>query len=140
MKKKYSGSCHCGAVAFECEADLETGTSKCNCSMCRKGRFWNALVPEAEFKLIRGAEMLTDYQFGDKRIHHLFCRRCGIKPFGRMHLDVTFQGEKLSGEYYAVNVACLDNATDEELSAASVCFDDGRNDDWGHVPAETGYL
>jgi hypothetical protein len=26
-------------------------------------------------------------------------------------LDVTFGGETLSGEYYAVNVACLDDAT-----------------------------
>jgi len=140
MKKKYSGSCHCGAVAFECEADLEAGTSKCNCSMCRKGRYWKSLVPAAEFRLVRGVEALTDYQFGSDTIHHLFCSRCGIKPFGRANFDIEFQGEKLSGEFYAINVACLDDATDEELSGANVRFEDGRNNDWEHAPAETRYL
>jgi len=140
MKKKYSGSCHCGAVAFECEADLEKGTSKCNCSICRKGRYWIVLVPEAGFRLLRGEEALTDYQFGGKMIHHLFCSRCGIKTFGRARLDVEFLGEKLEGMYYAVNVAALDDATEEELAAANVRFDDGRNNDWEHPPAVTGYL
>ena len=140
MKKKYSGSCHCGAVAFECEADLGTGTSKCNCSVCRKGRYWKTRVPEAEFKLLRGVETLTDYQFGSDTIHHMFCSRCGIKTFGRANLDIEFQGEKLQGEFYAVNIACLDDASDEELSGADVRFEDGRNNDWEHAPGETGYL
>jgi hypothetical protein len=67
-------------------------------------------------------------------ITHMFCRRCGIKPFGRGHM------EALGGTFYGVNLACLDDATDEELAGAPVVFQDGRHDDWQHAPAVTKYL
>jgi hypothetical protein len=44
MKRAYHRSCHCGAVRFECELDLAQGTSRCNCSICAKSRFWKAIA------------------------------------------------------------------------------------------------
>jgi hypothetical protein len=140
MKKTYHGSCHCGAVRFECEIDLTRGTSKCNCSMCAKTRYWKTLVKADAFRLLEGEEALTDYRFGSNTIHHLFCSRCGVKTFGRALLDVTFGGETLSGEYYAVNVVCLDDATIGELAEAPVRYEDGRNDNWESPPDEVRHL
>lgn len=134
MYKKYRGSCHCGAVRFQCELDLAQGTSKCNCSMCTKGRFWKAIVKAGAFKLAEGTDDLSNYQFASRSIHHFFCRHCGIKTFGKGHL------EALGGDFYAINVACLDDATPEELAQAPVQFEDGRHDDWGSQPAEIRHL
>lgn len=134
MEKTYAGSCHCGAVQFECEIDLAEGTSKCNCSICAKTRFWKAIVKADAFRLLQGKETLSDYQFGSNAVHHQFCSSCGVKPFGRGHLDV------LGGDYYAVNLACLDNATTEELVKAPVRYEDGRNNNLESPPEETRHL
>ena len=132
--KSYKGSCHCGLVRFECELDLAEGTSRCNCSVCTKSRFWKAIARADAFRLLAGAESLTDYQFGRKTIHHMFCQCCGVKTFGRGHLD------ELGGLFYAVNVACLDDATPEALATAAVRYENGRSDRWEEEPAETRHL
>ncbi len=139
MKKTYHGSCTCGAVAFEAELDLAAGTMRCNCSFCRKARFWMAFAKKAEFRLLRGADVLSDYQrtVGDKPafLHFEFCSRCGVRPFTRGgNLPA------LGGEFVAVNLGCLDDATDEELASAPVKHVDGRHDAWDRSPAETRYL
>jgi len=133
MKKTYRGSCHCGAVRFECEIDLAAGTSKCNCSICTKTRFWKAIVKAEAFRLRQGADVLSRYQFGSGSIEHSFCSRCGVKVFGRGHMDDF-------GDFYGVSIACLDDATTAELVQAPVRYEDGRNDNWGSLLTETRHL
>jgi hypothetical protein len=133
MKKAYSGSCHCGAVRFEAALDLDQQTSKCNCSVCAKARFWKQVVPPEAVRVLQGEAALTEYRFGSGNIQHLFCSHCGIKPFGRGEVEGF-------GRFVAVNLACLDDAGDAALAAAPVQFEDGRNNDWSHPPAETRYL
>ena len=137
MKRTYHGSCHCGAVRFACDVDLIDGTSRCNCSICAKGRFWKAIVRAPDFRLLQGEDALSDYRFmgsAGGTIHHLFCRQCGIKTFGRGEM------EALGGVFYAVNMACLDDISPEELAEAPVRYEDGRADRWEAPPAETRHL
>jgi hypothetical protein len=42
-----------------------------------------ASVPESQFVLVAGDGEQADYQFGQKTMHHLFCRSCGVRAFGR---------------------------------------------------------
>ena len=134
MSKTYRGSCHCGAVRFEAAIDLNEETSKCNCSICTKGRFWKTLVPASDFRLLQGEEDLRDYQFGRKKIHHFFCTTCGVKPFGRVEIP------EMGGTFYAISVSSLDDATTTLWADAPIIFQDGRDDDYEHPPSETRYL
>jgi hypothetical protein len=140
MTKTYQGSCHCGAVRFECDLDLSKGTNRCNCSFCKKARFWFAFAVEDAFRLLQGAELLTDYQHtlsakGEPFLHFLFCSRCGVRAFTRGgYLP------QLGGAFHAVNLGCLDDASDEELAQAPVHYADGKHDDFSKAPAETRHL
>lgn len=131
--KTYHGSCHCGAVRFEADIDLGQGTLRCNCSICGKTRFWPAIVPPQAFRLLSGAADLQLYQFQRKVDGHPFCRHCGVRAFGT-------GVSPRRGAFYAVNLSCLDDVSEQELAAAPITYVDGRNDNWHVAPAHTRHL
>ena len=112
----YTGSCHCGAVRYRVTTKLESAMT-CNCSMCSRSGTMLTFVPAAQFEQLSGQEALRDYQFGKKKIHHLFCSRCGIKPFAR---GVAPDGS----DVVAVNVRCLEGV---DLGAVPLRSFDGRS-------------
>jgi hypothetical protein len=134
MMKAHAGGCHCGAVRFECDLDAAAETSRCSCSICARGRFWKTIAKKDAFRLVKGADMVTEYGFGSGTIRHCFCRQCGIKPFGRGNM------EELGGVFYAINVACLDGDAPLQFAAREIVFQDGANNDWSKPPAETRHL
>jgi hypothetical protein len=136
-KKTYHGSCHCGAVAFEAKIDFETGTTRCNCSICTKTRAWFALVQAADFAIRKGEDQLSDYTWippgrSEAGLHYRFCRTCGVRAFAQG--DHESQG----GKFYAVAIAALDDIEqDVDQIAKSIKYVDGRHDDYAHAPADT---
>lgn len=99
--KSYEGGCHCGAVRYEAKLDLSQPVVTCNCSICQKSGSMLSFTPVSQFTLRSGQDVLTDYQFNKKVIHHLFCSKCGVRSFAR---GVGPDGKEMA----AVNVRCLD--------------------------------
>ena len=130
--KTYHGSCHCGAVRYEADIDLSKGSSRCNCSICRKTRAWGVGVKPAAFRLISGKDQLGSYKFGRAGAHK-FCGLCGTRTFGEFNIP------EIGGETVSIQIATLD-ATDEELAATPIMYCNGRDNDWWHAPAIASYL
>lgn len=113
---KLTGGCHCQQVRFEVEMNVDSAIS-CNCSICSKRGLLLSFTPESSFKLLSGENNLTDYQFGKKRIHHYFCKTCGVGSFGS---GETPDGKKMC----AINIRCLD---DFEFSKVPLKHVDGKS-------------
>ncbi|MXQ12965.1 GFA family protein [Microvirga makkahensis] len=112
----YKGSCHCGRVAFEVEADLQQAI-ECNCSHCSRKGYLLTFVARAALNVLRGEEDLSTYTFNTHTIRHRFCATCGCAPFG--------EGRKPTGDATAaINIRCLE---DVDLSQLKIVPVDGRN-------------
>jgi len=96
--KKYTGSCHCGAVKFEIETYIRR-VAVCNCSICAKKGAIHTRVEKENFKLVEGEDSLQMYQFNTKTAKHYFCKHCGIHTFGNPRFDPSS---------YSINIRCLD--------------------------------
>jgi hypothetical protein len=77
---------------------------------------------------------VSDYQFATKSGRHLFCKHCGVRPFGRGYV------KDLGGDVVSIQVCTLDDASPEELIAAPVRYTNGRDNSWWTEPAETRHL
>jgi hypothetical protein len=116
MTQTYAGGCQCEKVRFTVELALGP-VNACNCSRCQKLGSLFAFVPASGFSLTSGGEALTDFQFNNRVIQHLFCATCGIESFAK--------GTGPDGtEMVAINVRCLD---DVDVDALEVKHIDGRS-------------
>jgi len=95
----YTGSCHCGAVAYEVEADEALSVVDCNCSICYKSGNLHLVVPKSRFTLVQGEQSLSTYMFDSGDAKHLFCSTCGIK---------SYYIPRSNPDGVSVNVRCLE--------------------------------
>ena len=112
----HKGSCHCGAVAYEVEGDIQ-GVIMCNCSIChRKGApLW--FVGRNQLRVLKGEDALLQYTFNKHVIKHRFCRTCGIHTHGE---GIDPKGNKMA----AINVRCLEGV---DLDKLEITPFDGRS-------------
>jgi hypothetical protein len=113
--------------------DLSQSSYRCNCSICRRNRFWPAIAKPENFRLLTGESELTQYLFNTKKNHHFFCKHCGVRCFG-------VGTETPIGKMYGVNLGCLNDVTDEELSKVPITYVDGLHDRWQNAPAFFSHL
>ena len=94
----YQGSCHCGRVRFEVEAELDH-VRVCDCSICRRrGALLHRVAPE-RIRFLTPLDDMRTYTFNTHTARDYFCPTCGILPFRRPR---TAPGE------WSINVRCLD--------------------------------
>lgn len=119
---EYQGACHCGAVRFTTR--LQGGLAsarRCDCSFCSMRGAVAVTAAPGSFRITRGQDALTLYQFNTGTARHHFCRHCGIYTH---HARRSRPGE------IGVNLACLDGQTP---FLPEVLVSDGRNH-----PSDTG--
>ncbi len=104
------GGCLCGGVRFEVTTPTRF-CAHCHCSMCRRAHgaplvTWTG-VPNSQFHLIRGAELLHDYASSAEATRS-FCSKCGS--------TMLFRSTRWPGEVH-VATGCFDGELDRRPSS-----------------------
>jgi len=114
---KHKATCHCGAV--ELELSLPNGIEKprrCDCSICRRKGAIVASVSIDRMRILKGSELLKQYQFNTNTAMHYFCSVCGIYTHHQRRSDPS---------EYGFNVGCLEGVNPFELG--DIVTNDGVN-------------
>jgi len=99
VKKTYRGSCHCGKIRFEVDAELDH-VRVCDCSICRRRGALNHRVSEGDLRILTPMSELSVYEWNTKIAKDYFCPVCGILPFRRPRNNFP--------DIWTVNVRCLE--------------------------------
>ena len=105
----HHGSCHCGRVRFQVEAEIDH-VRACDCSICRRRGALTFRVPKESLRLLTRWVELATYRWGSNTACDYFCPVCGILPFRRPS-DPTPQELKEGVQPFdgwAINVRCLE--------------------------------
>ena len=116
MSQTKTGCCHCGAVRFAVEGEIDQAI-ECNCSHCSRKGLLLWFVPRDSLTVSEGDEGMATYLFNKRAIEHRYCPTCGVQPFalGKMR-----DGSPMA----AINIRCLD---DIDLGAVKRMPVDGRS-------------
>ena len=100
----YYGSCHCGKVKFEAEAELNKGVV-CDCTICKRKGAVMALISKEQLTITAGEDNLSHYQFNTNIAKHYFCKTCGIYTHHRRRRD----------DGFGINTGCIEGFSVEDL-------------------------
>lgn len=111
----FTGSCHCGKIAYEVDEDPPSAAMSCNCSICRrKGNLHHFTTPD-KFTFKGSRDDIATYEFNKHIVKHHHCRTCGCAPFA----EGVGPGGKAMVE---INLRCAD---DIDLAALEITEFDG---------------
>ncbi|MDG1827374.1 MAG: GFA family protein [Henriciella sp.] len=111
----HQGGCHCGKVRFEVDLPAAFEAEDCNCSICAMSGNIHVIVPSSRFRLLKGAEVLTEYTFNSGGAKHRFCKTCGVK---------SYYVPRSNQDGFAVTYRCIDNWMDLDVTINKF---DGQN-------------
>ncbi|WP_317627814.1 GFA family protein [Streptococcus sanguinis] len=131
LEKIYKGSCHCGQVTYQVLLNFTNGTQRCNCTYCTKTRNWGIRTTPDKFRLLQGADALSDYQGSTYKI---FCRFCGTNLYYYGNVP------EMGGEFLTIRVNTLDDVSNDEILQGPIHYLDGKNDNWWQEPLDTRTL
>ena len=109
--------CHCGAI--EAEINIQVNLEKllrCNCSLCKRKGAIMSMVKNENYKIIKGEDKLSLYQFHTKVAKHYFCSICGI---------YTHHNPRSNPAMTGFNVGCIEDIDIFKLQ--NVGLNDGQN-------------
>ena len=134
-KTTYHGSCYCKSVRFTADIDFDTTpTGRCNCTSCRKRRWWSAQIAPEAFHLEAGGDHCLKIETGGGSVLHL-CPSCGVIVYSTIPKTDWNDGPRI-----AISVPALDDLAPETLLAAPATYYDGLHDNWWNPPEEVRHL
>lgn len=103
----FSGSCHCGKLAFTVDEEMPTKGLTCNCSICRrKGNIHHFTTPD-KFAFEGSPDDATIYTFNTHTVRYRHCNTCGCAPFA--------EGKGPNGAMVGINLRCVPDCDLEAL-------------------------
>jgi hypothetical protein len=123
--RTYQGSCHCGRVRFEVDAEIDHVRS-CDCTICRRRGALIHRVEQHQLRVLTPLEDLQLYQWHTHTAADYFCPTCGILPFRKPRHRTSDEAASGVPEFtgWAVNVRCLEGV---DLDAIPVKRIQGSN-------------
>ena len=113
----FSGSCHCGRLAFTLDEDMPAKGMTCNCSICRRKASVHHFSTPDKFARQADDDDIAVYTFNTHNIRHQFCKTCGCAPFA--------DGKGPDGKpMVEINLRCV---PDCDLSSLEIQEYDGAN-------------
>ncbi|KAG8175664.1 hypothetical protein JTE90_029122, partial [Oedothorax gibbosus] len=85
------------------------------CSICIKKQIKGFIVLDEDFKLLTGADNLTEYTFNTKQAKHWFCKTCGVQSFYK---------PRSNPDSISVMICCVDSDTIQDVEVTDF---DGQN-------------
>ena len=110
----FSGSCHCGKLAYTVDEDPPTKAMQCNCTICRRRAPLHHFTTPDKFTFEGSQDDVATYKWNKENIAFEFCATCGCAPFAH--------GQGPNGPMVEINLRCAEGI---DLDALEISQFDG---------------